>query len=71
MDIDTTQRCASAKEMAERLGISINSLNKQRSVKPEEGPPFVKFGSRVLYPLHGIDGFDGWLAAQIQGGARG
>ncbi len=57
--------------MAERLGISINSLNKQRSVKPEEGPPFVKFGARVLYPLNGAHGFEAWLDARIQGGARG
>ena len=66
----TPHKCVSARQMAELLGISVNSLNKQRSVKPDEGPPFVKFGARVLYPL-GDNGFDGWICARLQGGACG
>jgi hypothetical protein len=66
---DNDHQCLSAIQMADRLGISINSLNKQRSVKPDQGPPFFHMGKRVLYPLNGQHGFEAWMAARMQGGA--
>lgn len=57
-----------AAEMARILGVSKSALDKQRSVSPEKGPPFVRFGRRVLYPITGPNSYSAWLASNIEGG---
>jgi hypothetical protein len=57
---------ASAAEVATALGITKNALDRQRCVNPKGGPPFVKIGARVFYP---VSGFTTWLDAKLQGGA--
>jgi hypothetical protein len=66
---DNQQRCASVAAMAKILATTANSLNKQRSLDPDAGPPFFRMGRKVLYPLHGPLGFDGWMSARIAEGA--
>ena len=62
---------ATAAEMARILGISKVALDKQRCVSPDNGPPFLRMGRRVLYPLSGPSGFSVWMAGRVQGGGLG
>lgn len=54
-----TKRFLSEQEVAEELGISVQTARKWRSIR--RGPPFVKFGSRVAYPREDLEQ---WIAAQ-------
>lgn len=44
------------KEAAERMRMSVGTLANWRT--SGEGPRFIKFGRRVLYPLHEIEAFE-------------
>lgn len=68
MTISEGHKSVGTAEMARILGVSKSALEKQRSVSPEKGPPFVRFGRRVLYPISGPNGYSAWLASNIQGG---
>jgi len=61
-------KTASAKEMAQILGISKSALDKMRCVSPENSPPFFKMGRRVIYPLTGQNSYAAWIAERVQGG---
>jgi hypothetical protein len=63
--VSLAQNCLSTHEIADRLGISVNSLNKQRSTQPASGPPFRRFGRRILYPANL---FESWLLSNLEGG---
>jgi hypothetical protein len=70
--VDDNQQCASVAAMAKILATTTNSLNKQRSLDPDSGPPFFRLGRRILYPLRGPLGFDGWMSARLaDGGSNG
>jgi len=45
-------RCLNVSEVADLLGVSINTLNAWRSQR--RGPVYEKFGSRVVYRLADI-----------------
>jgi hypothetical protein len=68
MNSNPVPTTASSKEMARILGISDSALNKQRSCNPDQGPPFLHMGRRVVYPLTGPSGFYDWVAKQARGG---
>lgn len=56
-------------EVADRWRLSHQTLANWRSAG--KGPPFIRVGSRVLYPMEGIAAFEkldtGWLASgQVQ-----
>ena len=61
-------RAATVAEMATLMGVSRQTLDKIRSVAPENGPPFVRLGTRVIYYLTGPNSLETWLAANVQGG---
>lgn len=44
------------KEAAARMRMSVGTLANWRT--SGEGPRFIKFGRRVLYPLHEIEAFE-------------
>lgn len=50
-------------ELATRMRVAEQTLRHWRMKR--EGPPFVNFGRRVLYPAKG---FEKWEAKQTQGG---
>lgn len=49
------------KELAEKLRVSTRTLKRWR--RNHEGPPYAKFGARVIYPL---DQVDIWLAQRLR-----
>lgn len=49
---------------AQMLGVSVSTLNRLRAYRPEQSPPWVKLGSRVIYP---VDGLRAWLNARANG----
>jgi predicted site-specific integrase-resolvase len=55
-----------SKEVADRWRLSDQTLANWRSVG--KGPPFIRVGGRVLYPIEGIQSFEklspGWLASE-------
>lgn len=60
---------ATTKQASHATGLSISLLNKLRIYRPEESPPYVKVGRKVLYPLTGPNSLETWVAARVQGGA--
>jgi hypothetical protein len=51
-----------AKELKKKTGFGCErTLRKWRDQRV--GPPWIKFGRSILYP---IDGFEAWLKAQVQ-----
>lgn len=55
-----------SKEVADRWRLSDQTLANWRHAG--KGPPFIRVGSRVLYPIEGIQSFEklapGWLASE-------
>jgi predicted DNA-binding transcriptional regulator AlpA len=64
-------RIASVEEMARLLGISRSALDYQRSVSPNNGPPWIRMGRRVGYPLTGPVSYAAWITERAQGGGTG
>jgi hypothetical protein len=56
------------RRVADITGLSESLLTKLRLHQPSESPPFLRVGSRVLYPLDGDLGLEGWAARRIQAG---
>lgn len=56
------------RKVAAITGLSKSALDKMRT--RDVGPPFMRIGRRVLYPLSGPNGLANWAAAQIADGAR-
>lgn len=50
------KRNLTVKELAERWRFAKGTLNNQRA--QGKGPPFIKIGSKVLYPLDEIERFE-------------
>lgn len=63
-------RFANAAQVAEILGLSRSHINRLRVYNPEQSPPFIRVGDRVLYPLSGPNGLGAWAAQRAEGGAR-
>jgi hypothetical protein len=57
------------KQLEQRLegAVKLLTLANWRASTPRKGPPFVKIGSRVLYP---IDKLEAWEAANLQSPAN-
>ena len=57
-----------SKEVADRWRLSDQTMANWRHAG--KGPPFIRVGSRVLYPIEGINAFEKlsqqWLKAQEQ-----
>ena len=57
-----------SRELADRWRLSDQTLANWRHAG--KGPPFIRVGGRVLYPISGIQSFEelasGWLASDIQ-----
>lgn len=55
-----------SKELADRWRLSEQTLANWRHAGTK-GPPFIRIGSRVLYPIEGVQSFEklapGWLAS--------
>lgn len=55
-----------SKEVADRQRLSDQTLANWRHAG--KGPPFIRVGARVLYPVEGINAFEkldtGWLASE-------
>lgn len=51
-------------EAARLVGCSVSHLKKLRLYNPDAGPPFVRMGRKVLYPLKGQRSLETWLAAR-------
>ena len=55
-----------SKEVADRWRLSDQTLANWRSAG--KGPPFIRVGTRVLYPVEGIHAFEkldtGWLTSE-------
>ena len=49
---------------AQMLGVSVSTLNRLRAYKPEQSPPWLKLGSRVIYP---VEGLRTWLNSRASG----
>ncbi len=55
-----TEKYRTEKQQAELEGVSLRTLRRRRALR--EGPPWLKIGARVYYP---IDSFDAWLESRI------
>lgn len=57
-----------SKEVADRWRLSDQTLANWRSAG--KGPPFIRVGSRVLYPVEGIYSYEkiapNWLSSDVQ-----
>ena len=51
-------RIANTKETAQKIGLSPRTLERWRLI--QEGPPFCKLGSRVVYDLQAVED---WLSS--------
>lgn len=60
-------------KVAEITGLAKYTLDRMRVLRPEESPPFLRIGKRVIYPLTGPNGLGAWVeqrVAQATGVAR-
>ena len=53
------------KKVAGITGLSKSTLDKMRLYRPEESPPFLRIGHKVIYPLTGPHGLGQWVEARI------
>jgi predicted site-specific integrase-resolvase len=53
-----------SKEVADRWRLSDQTLANWRSAG--KGPPFIRVGSRVLYPVEGIQAWEKNIQSQLQ-----
>lgn len=61
------------RKVADITGLSKSTLDKLRLYRPEESPPFLRIGHRVIYPLNGPRGLSQWMEqrlAQPAGGSQ-
>ncbi len=61
-DKDVMPLALDRKQAAQALGISVRKLDQLHAGRQL---PYVRIGSRVVYPL---DGLRAWLAARVEGG---
>ena len=59
------------REMAAFIAVSPSVLDKWRSAAPDNGPPFIRVGRAVRYPLDGPNGYFAWAERQAIGGGLG
>lgn len=53
------------KKVADITGLSKSTLDKMRLYRPEESPPFLRIGHKVVYPLTGPRGLGQWVEQRI------
>ena len=53
------------KKVADITGLSKSTLDKMRLYRPEESPPFLRIGRKVVYPLTGPRGLAQWVEQRI------
>lgn len=61
------------KRVADITGLSKSTLDKMRLYRPEDSPPFLRIGHKVIYPLTGPRGLGEWVNQrlnQTMGAAR-
>lgn len=60
-------RFGNVREVANITGLSKSTLDKMRLYRPDESPPFLQIGRRVVYPLTGSRGLSAWINKRIVG----
>jgi hypothetical protein len=50
------------RRVADIIGVSASHLTKLRLYHPDQSPPFLRVGDRVLYPLVGENSLESWVA---------
>jgi len=54
-DADTEGKYLREKEAAKYMGVSVSALRSWRTKRSNNGPPYIRLGRMVLYPVNGID----------------
>lgn len=55
----------SARDVVRLTGIPLSTLVKLRLYRPKDSPPNFRIGTRVYYPLRGVDSLETWLADRM------
>lgn len=66
LEMDMQATFGTTKDAAKATGVSVSFLKKIRIYTPEKGPPFLRLGRKILYPMTGPHSVESWLLERLQ-----
>lgn len=66
LEMDMQATFGTTRDAAQAAGVSASFLKKIRIYTPEKGPPFLRLGRKILYPMTGPHSVESWLLERLQ-----